>query len=306
MAKHTSAEILAYIASNITTNGTKDITGAILKGVLDYMVDVQITPIGIELPAIEENEAFPEETTLGGLLTAMSERTVPTWSSGAVFLEGMVVTYLGYFYKLKNDVGESDTDPPATDTTNYELLMTGAQIKALLEALTSTAMLDALKVYATLNSVPSTVQDAIDDLYDLASTAVQDSGNETVAGIKTFSSFPVTASEAPTSDYQVANKKYVDDTVNTGTLTTISDLEISWADRYFQKTITGSVIFTFSELVLCKEIKLVLNLSGEGLTVTWPAYCVVNGTIADGLNLITLFCSSADSGSEKVWVRIEN
>jgi len=294
---HTTEEILDYIADNITTNGNKDIKGAVLKAVLDYMVDVQITPIGIEIPAIESSEAFPDAETLGELLAAISGRTVPTWTSGAVFLEGMVVTHLGYFYKLKNDVGESDTDPPATDTTNYELLMTGAQIKVLLETLTSTAMLDALKVYATLNSVASTVQDAIDDLYDLASTAVQNSGAEEISGIKTFSSFPVTASEAPSSDYQVANKKYVDDTVNTGTLTTISDLGISWADRYFQKTITGSVTFTFSELVLCKEIKLVLNLSGEGLTVTWPDYCVVNGTIADGLNLITLFCSSAASGS---------
>jgi hypothetical protein len=36
-------------------------------------------------------------------------------------------------------------------------------------------------------------------------------GNETIAGIKTFSSFPLTPSSAPTSDYQAANKKYVDD-----------------------------------------------------------------------------------------------
>ena len=35
--------------------------------------------------------------------------------------------------------------------------------------------------------------------------------NQTVAGIKTFSSFPVTPSSAPTTNYQVANKKYVDD-----------------------------------------------------------------------------------------------
>ena len=38
-------------------------------------------------------------------------------------------------------------------------------------------------------------------------------GNETVAGIKTFSSFLVTPSSAPTSDYNVANKKYVDDAI---------------------------------------------------------------------------------------------
>lgn len=42
---------------------------------------------------------------------------------------------------------------------------------------------------------------------------VDTTGNETVAGIKTFSSFPVTPSSAPTTDYQVANKKYVDDNI---------------------------------------------------------------------------------------------
>ena len=41
--------------------------------------------------------------------------------------------------------------------------------------------------------------------------AVATSGDETVAGVKTFSSFPVTPSSTPTLDYQVANKKYVDD-----------------------------------------------------------------------------------------------
>jgi len=45
------------------------------------------------------------------------------------------------------------------------------------------------------------------------SAVVHDTGNETVAGVKTFSSFPVTPSEAPTTDYQVPNKKYVDDTI---------------------------------------------------------------------------------------------
>jgi len=40
---------------------------------------------------------------------------------------------------------------------------------------------------------------------------VKDTGNETIAGIKTFSSFPVTPSSAPTTNYQTANKKYVDD-----------------------------------------------------------------------------------------------
>lgn len=36
-------------------------------------------------------------------------------------------------------------------------------------------------------------------------------GDQTIAGVKTFSSFPVSPSSAPTTDYQFANKKYVDD-----------------------------------------------------------------------------------------------
>lgn len=38
---------------------------------------------------------------------------------------------------------------------------------------------------------------------------------QTIAGIKTFSSFPVTPSSAPTTNYQTANKKYVDDSLAT-------------------------------------------------------------------------------------------
>lgn len=39
---------------------------------------------------------------------------------------------------------------------------------------------------------------------------------QTVGGVKTFSSFPVTPSSAPTSNYEVANKKYVDDNAGGG------------------------------------------------------------------------------------------
>ncbi len=40
-------------------------------------------------------------------------------------------------------------------------------------------------------------------------------GDQTLAGIKTFSSFPVTPSAEPVDNYQVANKKYVDDAAST-------------------------------------------------------------------------------------------
>lgn len=45
----------------------------------------------------------------------------------------------------------------------------------------------------------------------LSKNNVKTLGDQTINGVKTFTSFPVTPSSAPTSDYQVANKKYVDD-----------------------------------------------------------------------------------------------
>lgn len=53
-------------------------------------------------------------------------------------------------------------------------------------------------------------------------------GNQTVAGIKTFSSFPVTPSSAPTTDYQVANKKYVDDNAGGGGTPGGSDTQVQY------------------------------------------------------------------------------
>lgn len=46
--------------------------------------------------------------------------------------------------------------------------------------------------------------------------AVNLTGAQTVAGVKTFSSFPVGPSSAPTTDYQLSNKKYVDDAAIAG------------------------------------------------------------------------------------------
>ena len=51
---------------------------------------------------------------------------------------------------------------------------------------------------------------------DKADNSVQKTGNETIGGIKTFSSFPLTPNSVPTTNYQVVNKKYVDDNLGGG------------------------------------------------------------------------------------------
>jgi len=57
------------------------------------------------------------------------------------------------------------------------------------------------------------------------SGVVHNTGAETVNGVKTFGDFPITPSSAPTTDYQIANKKYVDDQMaNAGNVSAIDDL----------------------------------------------------------------------------------
>lgn len=67
---------------------------------------------------------------------------------------------------------------------------------------------DELETYLTNNFYTET------EMNSLLSAKVSTTGNQTIAGIKTFSSFAITPSSEPTSDYQTANKKYVDDRVS--------------------------------------------------------------------------------------------
>ena len=52
-----------------------------------------------------------------------------------------------------------------------------------------------------------------DDMPESATKKFLTTVVQTIAGVKTFSSFPITPSAAPTANYEVANKKYVDDNI---------------------------------------------------------------------------------------------
>jgi hypothetical protein len=130
-------------------------------------------------------------------------------------------------------------------------------------------------------SVWITIRKWIDDsagVLDLAKanddSVVHDTGNETVAGVKTFSSFPVTPSEAPTTDYQAANKKYVDDnaggghTQNTDTGTTENTFTVD------SDSTTGKIIVD----VALGAADLSLTLTNEALTSTSKTITFPNAT----------------------------
>jgi len=71
--------------------------------------------------------------------------------------------------------------------------------------------------------------DGTDDIASAgaAQKGVVDTAAQTWNGVKTFGSFPVTPSAAPTADYEVANKKYVDDAGGGGALADLSDVTIT-------------------------------------------------------------------------------
>ena len=66
-----------------------------------------------------------------------------------------------------------------------------------------------------------------DDIATLSKRGAMLLTAQTFYGVKTFNSFPITPSSAPSSNYQVANKKYVDDEIanNTPGITFVYDVE---------------------------------------------------------------------------------
>lgn len=101
------------------------------------------------------------------------------------------------------------------DSANINLLKvnTSDQIEFATEPVVSGSALARLNQVSTISALNTTVTDAtIATVADLGSYVTL-STSQTISGLKTFSTFPVTPSTAPTTDYQVANKKYVDDEV---------------------------------------------------------------------------------------------
>ena len=66
--------------------------------------------------------------------------------------------------------------------------------------------------------------------------------NQTIEGIKNFTSFPITPSVAPTSSYQVANKKYVDDNKGLGYAQSYQDMTGSRSEGVTYTNTTGKTI----------------------------------------------------------------
>ncbi len=129
---------------------------------------------------------------------------------------------------LGNVDNTSDADKPVSTAVQTALNLK-ADITQLHDAVTL-----AGKDYLTLSGQEITANqiDLTDDVTGILPIANGGTGSitqnfvdltnpQTVAGVKTFSSFSITPSSAPTTDYQVANKKYVDDNISSGAVTSV-------------------------------------------------------------------------------------
>ena len=103
---------------------------------------------------------------------------------------------------------DSFTNPTAAQT-----LATAGHVALHSDAFDAIEVLEA-KVGVNSSAVTTSHDYKLSTITSTAK-AVSTAGAQTIAGTKTFSSFPVTPSSAPTTDYQVANKKYVDDSGDT-------------------------------------------------------------------------------------------
>jgi len=96
---------------------------------------------------------------------------------------------------------------------------------------------------------------------------------ETINGVKTFGSFPVTPSAAPTTDYQVANKKYVDDNTNGIRISDVSLTNLTVASLGTKQTLLSApgVGFYYKIYgVTCRVVVTTqLQVGAQNLWVAW-------------------------------------
>ena len=177
--------------------------------------------IGYLAPAgVEKKVYYSITTTISG-----TEQTFTSYWGGTDFppISGFL-----YFYKSA-DIPETTTAKTKIGTVWYESIWVGrggAVQRSYGDTYINTTGIESSGMAGTLGYLLS------DD-------------SQSIYGVKTFSSFPVTPSNAPTTNYQVANKKYVDDaashflaTDNTTSFTPVGDYNPS-TKKYVDDTVYG-------------------------------------------------------------------
>jgi len=131
-------------------------------------------------------------------------------------------------------------------------------------------------------TIPSTAEKTGYDSHVAAANPhsghVDTTGNESISGVKTFGSFPVTPSAAPTTDYQVANKKFVEDYHD-------ANVDLNANDREVYREILEGSAFRKVTWADCSDLVTFGSFAGatttDGEKWTFAAADVWTGTSLD-------------------------
>lgn len=128
--------------------------------------------------------------------------------------------------------------------------------------------------------------------------------DETINGLYTFAQFPITPSSPPSTNYQVANKKYVDDSVNAGAAnasTTVKGIvQLPTQAQVDAKTDTGStgalLTPTPANLRATKYNDYVADTGSASTYVITPAPVITSYATGQQFTFIAATANSANSG----------
>lgn len=113
-------------------------------------------------------------------------------------------------------------------------------------------------------------------IYALFSKLVNTLNAQTIAGVKTFSDFPITPSSAPTANYQVANRKFVLDNIGGGVsiqrnLTFSQALDFSNDQTYYNRgSQSGDITFSTGVNPVNSNVYVYTDFTADGSAINFP------------------------------------
>lgn len=241
-----------------------------------------------------------------GILTStalqVTESDTPAMSvkvaAGVAFVQNDSGTDRGH-YRIYNDaavtktIAASDPSNPRKDRVIAQVYdaidIGGSDNKWQIEVLTGTpaaspvapalpnnaldlAIIDVAAGATTVTNANITDQRTLSTFSNFISQLAQLTGAQNIGGVKTFLAFPVTPSSAPTNNYEVSNKKYVDDEID--------------KEGLYITTITSSATPTPARA--SKRNLFTITALAEAATIGEPT-----GTPADGDTLLIRFKDDA-------------
>ncbi|MCE5226619.1 MAG: hypothetical protein LLG05_12280 [Porphyromonadaceae bacterium] len=265
-----------------------------------------------------------------GILTstalACTEHSTPAMSvdiaSGRALIESDEGNYGTYI--IENDalvtktIAASDPSNPRIDRVIAQMYdatdIGGADNKWALEVLTGTPAaspvapalpsnaLDLALVAVAAGATTILNADIIDQRTKAGSLLFMDlTNNVTKNGIVTFGSFPITPSSAPTTNYQVANKKYADDSVATLKTALKKNGMICFAPGFIINGSSATLVETAGTATKCYAAHL------SALKTHWfdfPKIVVPSDYDGGSIDISVCFRSAAASKKHSLGIRV--